>query len=80
MRLTRIALAAVAAAASLTGVQSANALSAQACADGYYGVVIENNGDYTTVCTNLAYTKSCDRGAGAVVVVGSKHVSACLTK
>lgn len=80
MRLTRIALAVAAAAASLTGVQSASALSAEACAAGYYGVVIENNGSYTSLCTNLAYTTSCPSGTGTVVWIAGKHVSACTAK
>lgn len=80
MRFTRIALAVAAAAASLTGVQSASALGAEACASGYYGVIIENNGSYTSVCTNLVYTTPCPTGTGTVVWVAGKHVSACTAK
>ena len=42
-------------AAALVGVTAgtASALSAQACAPGYQGVIVEHNGQYTSVCTNL---------------------------
>ena len=77
MRLTRLALVAVAAAASLGG-GTASALSAAPCPSGYYGVIVEHNGQYTTVCTNLAHVDSCPNGDGVVVWVSGRYVSACL--
>ena len=78
MRLTRLALAAVLAGSAFAGVQSASALSAQACPSGYQGVVIENNGSYTSVCFNLVAVKPCTRGTGYDLWVGGKHVSGCV--
>lgn len=77
MRLIRITVAAAAVAASL-GAGSASALGVEACPDGYYGVVVENNGQRTKVCTNLAHTEACPSGDGVVVWVSGRYVSACL--
>jgi hypothetical protein len=50
----RLAIKLVAAAALVAATAgTASALSAQQCADGYKGVIVENNGHYTSVCTNL---------------------------
>jgi hypothetical protein len=75
----RIAAAAVVAASGLV-VQSASALGVHSCPPGYTGVIIENNGSYTSVCQNVGGTSPCPSGTGTVVTVGGKHVSACLTK
>lgn len=77
MRLTRIALAAVAVAASFAG-GNASALSAAPCPAGYYGVIVENNGQQTSVCTNLAHVESCPSGSGYAVYVSGRYVSGCL--
>lgn len=79
MRFTRLVVAAVAAAASLSaGGGTASALGAAPCPSGYYGVIVEHNGQYTTVCTNLAHVESCPNGDGVVVWVSGRYVSACL--
>lgn len=55
MRLAKkIAFTTVVAAALVGGTAgAASALSAQACANGYEGVIVEHNGNYTSVCQNL---------------------------
>lgn len=81
MRFTRIILAAAVAGAAVTGMSAASALGAKTCAPGYVGVVVENDGKYTSVCTNLlpsAGVAPCPNGDfGYDVYVSGKHVVLC---
>lgn len=54
MRLAKIAFTTIATVALVGGTAvSASALSAQACANGYEGVIVEHDGHYTSVCQNI---------------------------
>jgi uncharacterized protein involved in exopolysaccharide biosynthesis len=54
MRLTSKIVATVAVVAfSVAGAGSAFALTAEPCPEGYKGVIIDNNGQQTSVCQNF---------------------------